>query len=218
VSAPPLLITSTRETMIRHIRLAPALAALVLSAHPVEGQVPGLERLRRKPEITHGVLDQRIYCPESSKTSVPIPFEHVDLGPAGQQQGGDDLLLGQRMLAVISDSTRWSAVWNAAVEPPDVPEGRTPVLIPPPAVSFGGGVLVLVATRTWGMGRVRLHVTSIRQCRGSGMIIVTTTQTGPRGTVGIAVRSRGIDVVRVEGRALSSHAVLLEERFKLEPY
>jgi hypothetical protein len=146
-----------------------------------------------------------VQCATTRAASVAIPFEQVDLGPAGEVQTGDDLLLGPRIQAVVTDSTRWPAIWRAAVDS-----------VPTPRVAFGGGVFVLAATRTHGLGHIRLRVTSIRQCRASGAVIVTTMQTSPR-HVGTSTLSRGFDVVRVSGRELATNVVVFEDRFQLEP-
>lgn len=146
-------------------------------------------------------------CAATRAASTPIPFERVDLGPAGLPQTGDDLLLGPRMLVVISDSTTWPAIWRAAVVD----------TVPPPRVSFGRSVLVLVATRTEGLGPLRLRVTSIRQCRGTGLVVVATMQTYPRNNIGATIRSRGFDVVRVPDRALATNTVLFEDHFQIQP-
>lgn len=161
--------------------------------------------------MVQGTGGTNVGCAATRGASVAIPFERVDLGPAGLPQGGDDLLLGPRMLVVLNDSTRWPAVWRAAV----ARSAWTRDSIPVPTVTFGKGALVLVATRTYGWGRVRLRVTSIRQCRTSGIVVVTTTQTTPRGA-GESVRSRGFDVVRVRDRQLDD-PVIFEDRFRNQP-
>lgn len=148
-------------------------------------------------------------CAATRAASVAIPFERVDLGPAGLPQGGDGLLLGPRILTVVTDSTRWAAVWRVAVEP----SAWTGESIPVPPVAFGRGVLVLVATDTYGIGPVQLRVTSIRQCRRSRVIVVTSTQTGP-GVVGTSTRSRGLDVVQTHVRELVNYDVIFEHRFR----
>ncbi|MCY7379014.1 MAG: hypothetical protein LH467_06705 [Gemmatimonadaceae bacterium] len=133
------------------------------------------------------------------------------------------------MLVVLTDSTQWPAVWRAAVAPLVVPSGWTgDSTIPVPPVSFGGGTLVLVATRTVGIGPMRLRVTSIRQCRRTGIIVVTSTQTGPgfiqpstrsrrvdQVRIGTSTRRRGLDVVRVRGSRLHED-VIFEDRLQAE--
>lgn len=197
--------------MILFSYVAPVFTVFTLSVLVGHGTIHASPESIGRSVMVQGTGGPNIGCAPTRAASVAIPFERVDLGPAGLPQGGDDLLLGPRMLVVLNDSTRWPAVWRAAV----APSAWTGDSIPVPPVSLGKGALVLVATRTFGFGRVRLRVTSIRQCRSSGIVVVTTTQTTPRGAA-LAVRSRGFDVVRVQGRQLDDD-VIFENRFQTWP-
>lgn len=159
-----------------------------------------------------------IGCAATHAASIPIPFDRVDLGQAVARQRDDGVLLGPRMLVVVTDSTHWPAAWNAAVATLVVPsEWKGDSLVPVPRVAFGNDVIVLVGTRTYGMGSTYLRVTSIRECRRSGVVVVTTTQTGPGSNgVGTAMRSRGLDVVRARGRRLATSDVVFEHRYQSE--
>ncbi len=197
--------------MILFPYVTPVFAALTLSLLARHATIHSTPESTGRAAMVQGTGGPNIGCAPTRAASVAIPFERVDLGSAGLPQGGDDLLLGPRLLVVLNDSTQWPAVWRAAV----APSAWTRDTIPVPTVAFGKGALVLVATRTYGWGRVRLRVTSIRQCRRSGIVVVTATQTTPRGA-GEAVRSRGFDVVRVPNRQLDD-PVIFEDRFQNPP-
>lgn len=184
----------------------PSVVAAAVLSLLLSGRAPRTNDAPPAGPIAHQATeDPNIRCAARRATSDSIPFEPVDLGPAAKEQGGNDLLLGPRMLVVVSDSTRWPAVWRAAV-------GDS---IPVPPVAFGKAVLVLVATRTEGMGRIRLKITSIRECRRTGVVVVSTMQSEL--SVGIAVMTRGITAVRVPGRELATNVVLFEDQFRYDP-
>jgi hypothetical protein len=207
----------TRHIMIPISHVLPVIATFTLSVLAGHGTIHASSALAGQALVMQEAPGRDRGCPATRAASVAIPFERVDLGPVGEEQGGDDLLLGPRIFAVITDSTQWPAVWHAAVAPKVVPRGwKGDSIIPPPPVSFGKGALVVVGTRTYGFGPFRLRVTSIRQCRKTGTVIVTTTQTRPKPGVVVDIRSRGFDVVRVLDGRLNDD-VIFEARFREEP-
>ena len=152
------------------------------------------------------IEDPNIRCAATRSTSVAIPFERIY--PRAERVVPTEyyaLVRGPRMLTVISDSTMWPAVWHAAVDS-----------VTTAPVAFGNAVLVLAATPTYGFGPTEFRVTSIRQCRRTGVVVVTTHETRPRGAV-IQLHDRGLDLVRVPGQLLADNPVLFAQHFRLVP-
>ena len=150
--------------------------------------------------------DPNIRCATTRSTSVAIPFERIY--PRAERVAPTEnyaFVRGPRMLTVISDSTKWPAVWHAAVDS-----------VTTAPVTFGNAVLVLAATPTYRFGPTEFHITSIRQCRRTGVIVVTTHETRPRGAV-TELLSRGLDLVRVPGQLLADNPVLFDQHFRLVP-
>ena len=150
--------------------------------------------------------DPNIRCAAARSTSVAIPFERIY--PIFKRVAPSEYSAyerGPRILTVITDSTKWPAVWHAAVDS-----------VTTAPVAFGNAVLVLVATQTYHNGPTEFRVTSIRQCRRTGVVVVTTHETRPRGPV-IQLIDRGLDLVRVPGRLLAGRPVLFDQHFRLVP-
>jgi hypothetical protein len=150
--------------------------------------------------------DPNIRCAATPAKSVAIPFERIQ--PRFERVGPSEYSAyerGPRTFMVISDSTMWPAAWHGAVDS-----------VTTAPVDFGDGVLILVATQTYRSGPTRLRVTAIRQCRETGVLVVTTLETRPRG-VSIQLLSRGLDIVRIPGRALVTRPVLFDQHLKIVP-
>lgn len=150
--------------------------------------------------------DPNIRCATTRSTSVAIPFERIY--PRAERVAPTEnyaFVRGPRMLTVISDSTMWPAVWHAAVDS-----------VTTAPVAFGNAVLVLAATPTYRFGPTEFHITSIRQCRRTGVVVVTTHETRPRGAV-IQLLDRGLALVRVPGQLLADNPVLFDQHFRLVP-
>ena len=156
------------------------------------------------PSVLAG--DPNIRCAVARSTSVAIPFERIY--PIFKRVASSEYSAyerGPRILTVITDSTKWPAVWHAAVDS-----------VTTAPVTFGNAVLVLAATPTYRFGPTEFHITSIRQCRRTGVIVVTTHETRPRGAV-TELLSRGLDLVRVPGQLLADNPVLFDQHFRLVP-
>ena len=150
--------------------------------------------------------DPNIRCAATRSTSVAIPFERIY--PHAERVAPTEnyaFVRGPRMLTVISDSTMWPAVWHAAVDS-----------VTTAPVAFGNAVLVLAATPTYRFGPTEFHITSIRRCRRTGVVVVTTDETRPRGAM-IPLPSRRLDLVRVPGQLLADNPVLFDQHFRLVP-
>ena len=150
--------------------------------------------------------DPNIRCAATRSTSVAIPFERIY--PRAERVAPSEnyaLVRGPRILTVISDSTMWPAVWHAAVDS-----------VTTAPVAFGNAELVFIATQTHHSGPTEFRVTSIRRCRRTGVIVVTTSETHPRG-VAIQLPDRGLDLVRVPGRVLAGGPILFDQHFRLVP-
>ena len=150
--------------------------------------------------------DPNIRCAATRSKSVTIPFERIY--PHAERTSPSEYgayVRGPRILTVISDSTMWPSVWHAAVDS-----------VTTAPVAFGNAVLVLAATPTYRFGPTEFHITSIRQCRRTGVVVVTTHETRPRGAV-IDLLSRRLELVRVPGRLLAERPVLFDQHYRLVP-
>lgn len=150
--------------------------------------------------------DPNIRCATTRSTSVAIPFERIY--PRAERVAPTEnyaFVRGPRMLTVISDSTMWPAVWHAAVDS-----------VTTAPVAFGNAELVFIATQTRHNGPTEFRVTSIRRCRRTGVIVVTTSETRPSGVV-IQLPDRALDLVRVPGRVLAGGPILFDQHFRLVP-
>jgi hypothetical protein len=136
-----------------------------------------------------------------------IPFERIIPSHVEHDRPSGEYALrrGPQMLAVIADSAMWPAIWRAAVDS-----------VKTPPVAFGDAVLVLAATKRYPTGPTELRVTSIRQCRRTGVVVVSTMETGPN-VMGISMASRGFDLVRVPGRVLAEGVVMFDQRVRFVP-
>lgn len=153
----------------------------------------------------HAVADDpSIRCAANRATSDAVLFERIDLRDVEHSVPRETyaLLYGPRVFTVVADSTMWPAVWRAAVDS-----------VKPFPVAFDGAVLVLAATNTFGPGGgARLEIVSIRACRRTGVVVVSTIETRERGPVAIMMRSRGFDLVRV--RRLNPSLVLFDQHVR----
>lgn len=147
--------------------------------------------------------DPNIRCAANRATSDAIPFERVNLRGVEPSVPRETsvLLYGPRIFTVVADSTMWSAVWRAAVDS-----------VKPFPVAFGGATLVLAATNTYSTGPLDLEIVSIRACRSTGVVVVSTIETRHRGPVAIMMRSRRLDLVRAQ--RLDPGTVLFDQRIR----
>lgn len=150
-------------------------------------------------------VDPSIRCAARRATSIPIPYQEINLYDLPLPPDPEAWKQGPRLLSVVTDSTTWSAVWRAAADP-----------LMAPTIAFGNDVLVLLATSRYRVGPADIRVTSIRQCRESGVVVITTLETRPR-IAAIDMFSRGLSLVRVTGRALAGTEVLFDQRLRFVP-
>lgn len=147
--------------------------------------------------------DPNIRCAANRATSDAVPFERVNLRGVERVVPSETyaLLYGPRIFAVVGDSTMWPAMWRAAADS-----------VKPFPVAFGDAVLVLAATNTYSTGPLNLEIVSIRECRRTGVVVVSTIEARERGPVSAMMRSRGFDLVRV--RRLDPGAVLFDQHVR----
>lgn len=151
-------------------------------------------------------VDPSIRCAARRATSVAIPFQEINLNALPLPPDDPEALTrGPRMLSVVTDSTTWPAVWRAAADP-----------VAAPAIAFGNDVVLLLATGRYRVGPTDLRVTSIRQCRETGVVVITTLETRPR-IAAIDMFDRALSVIRVTGRALAGNEVLFDQRLRFVP-
>ncbi|MCY7300170.1 MAG: hypothetical protein LH616_13270 [Ilumatobacteraceae bacterium] len=171
----------------------------------------GTMRSSRVPSGAHvtppAVEDPNIRCAANRATSTAISFERIIPDRLEHERPSDDNAdrRGARVLAVIGDSSMWPAVWHAAVDS-----------VKTPPVSFGNAVLLLATTQPFPAGPVELRISSIRQCRRTGVIVVSTIETRPS-IAAVMMWSRGFDLVRVPGRELLHSSVVYQQRVKYLP-
>jgi hypothetical protein len=105
-----------------------------------------------------------------------------------------------RTRTIVRDSSEWHATWRMVAD-----------TVPPPEVHFGDDGLILVATRGQLSGPKAIIVTSVRRCRSTGALVVTSVER----QFGIRTEApaRGMSMVRVARHELMHGEVLFRDLY-----
>jgi len=141
----------------------------------------------------------------------PVPFRAVNLDTILTGAGG--VVWGPATRVLVTDSAAWPAVWKRATDPswsPDtiwLPDGRDSIYtgrVSVPPLRFGLDRILLLTTKVV-KGPISLRISSIRRCRGSGTVVVTTVE--DRSGFFVDMPGRAILAARVPRRSLENATV-----------
>ena len=184
------------------------------------GAVPATAPPQAAVDTIVAATDPNARCVMRRGAWTPIPFQRVDLGPDVTNVAAQGIIIyGPHTRTVVTDSVRWPAVWQAAMDPSYSPDtvrlrdGRDSVVAyaaPLPPIEFRRDAIVFTTTKTYRFSPIKLEITSIRRCRRTGVVVVQTLETRPyRGS---DYPCRAFLAVRVRRDAVARAPVVFVDR------
>lgn len=196
------------------------LAATVALSTATSGVSRGIPHAPSVADTTVSTTDPAARCVTRRGAWVAIPFKPIDLGAqVAQVKSEERVIWGPRTRAVVNDSAQWVDVWHTATDIANSPERDHANLatdtVRVPAIHFKNDVVVFATTKGVGSGPANLAISSIRRCRKSGVIVVTTLQRGSRAHHDYP--SRAFVAVRVPKQVLGGARVVFVDRYADAP-